>query len=238
MHPEERRLSLQQVDLEVPMFAPLALLLAAGAPTPRAPHPEDPPIRVKLSDETYSRGDRAKVEVRAADDGYLVVLRVDTDGRLRVLYPLAPDDEGRIAGGKNFEVRSRGDREAFVVDDAPGSGVVFAAWSEQPFRFDDFTRNGHWDYRALTAEKITGDKEPALLDLVDRMTDGKYDYDLADYVVDEPGYVRHYSGWYDPWWSGYYPCFGCAPWYYGPRWSVGFTFGFGHRHYFRRGRRW
>jgi hypothetical protein len=238
MHLSECRLLLQQFDLEVPMLVPLAFLLAAsGAPAPSAAHLDDPPIRVKLSDESYSRGDRAKVKVRAAEDGYLLVLRVDTDGRLRVLYPLVPEDEGRIEGRKDFEVRSRGDREAFVVDDAPGSGMVLAAWSEQPFRFDDFSRNGHWDYRALTAEKITGDKEAGLLDLVDRMSDGKYQYDTSDYVVDEPGYVRHYSGWYDPWWSGYYPCFGCSPWYYGPRFSVGIGFGFGHGH-FRRGRRW
>jgi len=219
------------------MFAPLALLLLSPAALPA--HLDDPRIRVKLSEETYARGDRAKVKVRATEDGYLLVLRVDTEGRVRVLYPLRPDDDGQIEGGKDFEVRSRGDREAFLVAEGPGSGAVLAAWSSQPFRFDDFARNGHWDYRALTAEKITGDREAGLLDLVDRMSDGKYDYDMAEYAVDEPGYVRHYSGgWYDPWWSGFYgPCWGCSPWYYGPRWGVGLTFGFGHGHVWR-GRRW
>lgn len=213
------------------MLAALALLTLAPAPAPTPPSSQldDPPIRVRLSDEAYSRGDRAKVKVRAAEDGYLLVLRVDGEGRVRVLYPLRPDEDGEITGGKDFEVRSRGDREAFVVDEGPGSGAVLAAWSDQPFRYDQFSRNGHWDYRVLAAEKIPGDEESGLLDLVDRMSDGKYEYDVAQYTVDEPGYVRHYSGgFYGPWWDGFYvPCYGCYPYFYGPRWRVGVGFGFG-----------
>ena len=217
------------------MLTLLALLLTQPAALP-ASHADDPPIRLKLSDETYARGDRAKVKVRAAKDGYLLVLRADGDDRLRVLYPLAPDDPGEIRGGKDFEVRGRGDREAFVVNEGSGSGTVLAAWSEQPFRFEDFTRNGHWDYRALADQQIAGDQEAGLLDLVDRMSDGRYQYDVAHYTVEEPGYVRHYSsGWYDPWWwGGYSPCFGCSPWVYGPRWGFGVTLDFGHHHAWRR----
>jgi hypothetical protein len=216
------------------MLAALALTLLAAPPRPA--DPDDGTIRIKLSEDNYSRGDRAKVKVRASDDGYLVVVRVDGDGRVRVLYPLRPDDEGEIRGGKEFEIRSRGDREAFVVDENSGAGAVLAAWSATPFKFDDFTRNGHWDYRALGAEKITGDREAGLLDLVDRMTEGNYDYDVAQYTVNEPGYVSHYTGgWYSPWRDGFYgPCYGC---WYGPRWRVGIAFGFGGPRHFYRGRR-
>lgn len=218
------------------MFAPLALALLSTA-APQAVRADDPPIRLKLSEESYSRGDRAKVKVRAAEDGYLLVVRVDGDGRVRILYPQRPDDEGAIIGGKDFEVRSRGDREAFVVDENSGSGTVLAAWSDQPFKFDEFDRNGHWDYRALSDEKITGDRESGLLDLVDKMSDGKYEYDVAQYTVDEPGYTSHYSmGYYSPWWDGYYgTCWGC---YYGPRWRIGIGFGFGGHGHIWRGRRW
>lgn len=219
------------------MLVTLALSLVTATAAPPVTRTDDPPIRLKLSEENYSRGDRAKVKVRAADDGYLLVLRVDGDGRVRVLYPQRPDDEGQITGGKDFEVRSRGDREAFVVDENSGSGTVLAAWSDQPFRYDDFSRNGHWDYRALSDEKITGDRESGLLDLVDKMTDGKYQYDVAQYTVDEPGYRSHYSvGYYNPYWDGYYgTCWGC---YYGPRWRIGVGFGFGGRGHIWRGRRW
>ncbi|HWA15474.1 MAG TPA: DUF4384 domain-containing protein [Gemmatimonadales bacterium] len=186
---------------------------------------DDPPIRLKLNEETYDRGDRAKVKVRAANDGYLLVLRGDADGRIRVLFPIAPDDDARIKGGKEFEVRSRGDREAFTVNESAGAGTVLAVWSESPLNFQDFTRNGRWDYRALSADSSSGADEAGLLDLVDRMTDGKYTYDVAEYSVEDspparPHYrVGFYSGYYDPWWG-----------YYGPRWRVGIGWGGGwHR---------
>lgn len=219
------------------MFATIAAALLAthSAPLPARARTDDPPIRIRLNEESYVQGDRAKVKVRAAEDGYLVVLRVDGDGRVRVLYPLSPDDDGQVRGGKDFEVRSRGDREAFVINENSGTGAVLAAWSSEPFVFDSFARNSHWDYRALAAEAIKGDLESGLLDLVDRMTAGQYDYDIAQYSVDSERYVRHYTGgWYSPFYGG---CWGCWP-YYGPSWRVGVSFGFGGGHYFRRGRRW
>lgn len=216
---------------------PLLALTLHATPVPPARKPDEPAIRVKLSEETYTHGDRAKVKVRAAEDGYLLVLRVDGDGRVRVLYPLSPEDDGRIRGGKDFEVRSRGDREAFLVNENSGTGAVLAAWSAEPFTFDEFTRNGHWDYRALADEKINGDLEAGLLDVVDKMSAGEYDYDVAQYSVDQPRYIRHYTGfWYDPWWGGY-TCWGCGP-YWGPRWRIGVGFGFGGHRHFGRGRHW
>jgi hypothetical protein len=206
------------VSLEAYMFVSLALSLLTAA-APAVQHRVDPAIRLKLSEENYLRGDRAKVKVRAADDGYLLVLRSDGDGRVRVLFPLAPDDDAQIKGGKEFEVRSRGDREAFVVNEAAGSGTVLAVRSAQPFRVADFARNGRWDYRALATDSLSGGDEPALLDLVDRMTDGKYDYDVAQYTVDDspPRRTHVAMGFYDPWWG-----YGYGPYYPGWRFGVGF----------------
>lgn len=197
-------------------------LLTAAAPV--AQSHDDPPVRLKLSEETYDRGDRARVKVRAARDGYLLVLRGDADGRVRVLFPIAPEDDARITGGKEFEVRSRGDREAFVVNEASGAGTVLAVWSDQPLHFEQFTRNGRWDYRALSADSSSGADEPGLLDLVDRMTEARYAYDVAEYAVDDsPPYRPHYrmGYYYNPWW-GYGP-------YYGPRWRVGIGWGYHRR---------
>jgi hypothetical protein len=205
------------------MLIPLALsLLTAVAPA--APAHDDPPIRLRLSEETYSRGDRAKVRVRADQSGYLVVLRADADGRVRVLFPISPDDDALITGRKDFEIRSRGDRDAFIVNETSGAGTVVAVWSDQPFRFDEFSKNGRWDYRALSVDSTSGADESGLLDLVDRMTDAKYAYDVAQYTVDDsPPASRHYRAgyYYDPYWShGSY----WGP-YYGPRWRIGIGWG-------------
>ena len=77
---------------------------------------DDPPIRVSLnSGGSYYQGDRAKVRVRVAEDGYLLVLRADADGRVRVLFPLDPGDDDFVRGGHDFELRGRGDRETFFI---------------------------------------------------------------------------------------------------------------------------
>jgi hypothetical protein len=206
----------------------------AAAPAARA----DPPVRVKLSDDFYARGERARVKVKTDRDGYLLVLQADPAGRVRVLYPLDPTDEGTIRGGKEFEVRSRGDREAFTVSDRAGGGIVLAAIADQPFRFEEFTRNGHWDYRALAARNVEPDPEAALLELVDRMAAGPYDYDLAHYTVSNRAYSRRYAGWHGPYWRwGWYPPYpGYWDWWYGPRFGATIIIPFGHRHEW--GRRW
>jgi len=78
----------------------------------------DPPVRVWFnSDGHYEFGDRAKVYAQSAEDGYLVVLRADAQGHVRVLFPIDPDGNQQIRGDKKEELKGRGGREAFVVDD-------------------------------------------------------------------------------------------------------------------------
>jgi hypothetical protein len=208
----------------------LSLLLSAPvAPAPVANDP-DPPIRLKLSDDSYDRGDHARVRVKTSRNGYLLVLRQDADGRIRIVFPLSPEDSGAIRGGHEVEIRGRGGREAFTVDEREGSGTVLAAVTDEPLRLVDFARGGHWDYRALAPADSGGDPEANLLDLVERMTSGHYDYDVVTYAVGAHEPPRYYAGWYNPWYYGYYP------WYYGPRFGfrIGIGLGGGRFH----GRRW
>ena len=187
------------------------------AAAPRTAVTDDPPIRISLnSGGYYYQGDRAKVRVRVAEDGYLLVLRSDADGRVRVLFPLDPGDDDFVrGGGHEFELRGRGDRETFFVDDVRGTGTILAARSATPFRYDRFVRGDHWDYRVLASDRIRDDAEAGLLDLVDQMADSAhYDYDVTSYNVGGGAYRPYYSA-YD----GYY-----GPGYY-PRFSVGVYFG-------------
>src|SRR5256885_6891278 len=160
------------------MMLPLLLSLVVSVT-------DDPPVKVWLNHDNYfQRGDKARVNVRLADDGYLLVLRADAEGRVRVLFPLDPSNDDFTRGHETIEVRGRGDREAFFVDDREGSGLVLAARSSTPFKFDEFVRGDHWDYRVLDARQAGDDKEAALVDMVQRMTpDGHFDYDAVTYVV-------------------------------------------------------
>jgi hypothetical protein len=213
-------------------YATLALATLLLAPLP-AMAAADPPVKVKISNDKLFPGERAKVYVKTAADGYLLVLRVDTRGNIRILFPIDPSDDAAIRGGHKFEVRARGDREAFTANENRGTGFVMAVRSDQPFTLADFTTGHHWNSAALRVDRNTNDPQAALLGMVDQMTDGHYDYDVANYAVGAggygPGYVPVYAGWYGPWYPGPY-AWG-YPYYYGPRFGFGINIGSrGFRH--------
>src|SRR6266516_2563629 len=74
------------------MMLPLLLSLVVSAT-------DDPPVKVWLNHDNYfQRGDKARVNVKLADDGYLVVLRADAEGRVRALFDMVQrmTTEGRF----------------------------------------------------------------------------------------------------------------------------------------------
>ena len=188
-------------------------LLAASAGI-AAPMKQDPPVHLWYSSSgDFAYGDRAKVYARAADNGFLIVLRSDENGRVRALSPVDPGDDQHVQGGKKYELKSRGGREAFVAEDSTGQGVVLAAWSRTPFTFDRYVKGGRWDTDKLSGEGLrTGDAETRLMSIVDDMQrpGGHFDYDLAVYTVSKPHHARviypdpyEWGAWwgYDPWWG-------------------------------------
>src|SRR5437588_12193704 len=125
------------------MLLPLMLSLVGSALAPANAASarvvsDDPPIKVWLNHDNFQRGDKARVNARLADDGYVVVLRADADGRVRVLFPLDPGDDAFVRGGETIEVRGRGDRDAFYIDERAASGPVLAARSAERWQFDPF----------------------------------------------------------------------------------------------------
>jgi hypothetical protein len=218
------------------MILPLLLSLVG-------PLQADPPVRITLNHEQFTRGDRARVHVEPAQDGHLVVLHADPDGRVRVLFPLDPSDDDFVRGGKRREIRGRSDRDAFFVDAADGAGTVLAVLSRDPLTYDAFVLNDHWDYRALGATDLRDDPLAGLLDIARRMTgETRFEYDAATYVVggqiaSRDGY-RGYGYPYRfgvglsfgyPWGGGYDPF--CYDPFWG--WRCGSRFGgFGYSAYY------
>jgi hypothetical protein len=198
------------------------LLLAATAGLAGPPATQDPPIHTWYnSDGDFGYGDRAKVYARAAESGYVVVLRSDMNGRVRVLAPVDPRDDQHVEAGKKYELKGRGGREAFVTEDTTGQGIVLAAWSKTPFNFDRYVKDGRWDLDALSGEGAqTDDGEAHLLSIVDNMEGpgGHFDYDVAVYTVSaQPRYALspygYPYGWpgywgYNGWWGYGSPAFG------------------------------
>jgi len=226
------------------MFTALLLpLLLAGTPpgaAAQAANGDDPAIQIWISnDRRFLPGDHAKVQVRTREDGYLLVLHADPDGHLRVLFPIDPKDDNFVRGGRKYEIRGRGGRESFTADDRSGRGTVYAAVSHDPFRVDQFVLGDHWDYRTLAPQRLAADPEPDLNDLVRRMVDGSFDYDVLTYDVIERVYADNYSSssyYADSYYGGYdcgYSYFGCGRSYYGSPFSISVGLFFG-RPYHRR----
>src|SRR5437667_4522959 len=146
------------------------LVQSAGNPHParatRAPAPD--PVRVWRTDST--------VYVALRQPGHLLVLHVDAIGRIQVLFPLAPDDSTAMS------------------DDAPvalalpptgeGNPATFVAVrSRWPFEFAALRAGASWNYYdALLLQPAAGGPLGALLDVADRVTDGRpYDYGVVTY---------------------------------------------------------
>jgi hypothetical protein len=229
------------------MISALLLSLALGSSSHPVARPnqgqgDDPAIRVWLSEDgRFQRGDRAKAYVRTQEDGYLLVLHVDPDSRLRVLFPLDPDDDNFVRGGKKYQILGRGERETFEVDVRSGRGTVYAAVSRDPLRWDGFVVGDHWDFRALNDVPLSRDVEADLNEFVRRLATVDFDYDFVDYDVYERVYASgsthygsvyyaptYYSSW-DPYYPsaclGYWGCGGSGlfvgigignPWWYYP----------------------
>lgn len=216
------------------LLLPLLLTGASTPVTPAAVLHDDPPIQLWISDDRrFLPGDRAKVQVRTEDDGYLIVLHVDPDGYLRALFPLDPDKDNFVRGGKKYEVRGRGDREAFEAD-GKGRGTVYAAVSREPFRFDGFVVGDHWDYRALAPSRLSSNPEAELNELVRRLAQGSFDYDLLSYDVTERVYAGdtrylYRSSLYDDPWCYH---FSCGRSYYGSPLNISIFFGRPYRRYY------
>src|SRR5512135_1745597 len=220
-----------------------ALLLSAvvlgpptGIPARAVASQDDPAIRLWLSDYgRYQRGDQAKVQVKTRDDGYLLVLNVDPDGRLRVLFPLDPGDDNFIRGGKKYEIVGRGGRKGFDVSNRSGEGTVYAAVSRAPFRFAGYVTNDHWDLGALDDVRISDKPEGDLNQFVQQLAATDFDYDVLAYnVYERVVYGGPSAMVYDDYAYGYdfgYP-YDYYPWGYGgTSLFIGLSFGHPHRFY-------
>jgi hypothetical protein len=226
------------------MLAHLALLTLATVPTPGTRHPTPAVYRPRIELWTnrgdaavYTRGERVRVYFRLDRDAFVTIFRVDTDGRVRVLFPREPWDDSYVRGGREFEVEGRSAGDAFAIDDYPGVGYLFAVASADAFVYDAIESGDHWDYRVIADGRVRGDPYVALTDLAQRIVPEGYadwDYDIVSYNVerhyDYPRFLCYdchsYVSW--PYWDPYY--YSCVrfrmvvyddPWYYPYRYYGG-----------------
>jgi hypothetical protein len=193
--PLEQRIEVGMVELQARgLWIATAVTLGVISPidglAALRPQAAGPSIELWTSGEVLRRGDRAHVWFRTDADAYVTVLRIDTDGRVRVLYPYRPWQANTVRAGHRTEVLDAGGARgsyAFVVDDEPGQGFVFAIASHHPFDYGHLVRGDHWDYHSVGYRGyVTGDPYVAVTEFIDLIAYDPYavSYDVYPYYVD------------------------------------------------------
>ncbi len=151
------------------------LLQAAGNGHPARAGRAPDPVRIWRADST--------VYVTLRQPGDLLVLHVDAIGRIQVLFPAGPDDDsGMLANDTLVAIP--------LPPAAEGNPATFVAVrSRWPFEFAALRAGSAWNYNgALLLQPTAGDPLGALLDITDRVTDGR-PYDYAEVTYSRAGTV-------------------------------------------------
>src|SRR6266550_5988674 len=146
------------------------LLQAAGNGHPARANRAPDPVRIWRADST------AYVTLR--QPGNLLVLHVDAIGRIQVLFPAGPDDDSGMLSNDTLVAIP-------LPPAAEGNPATFVAVrSRWAFEFAALRAGSAWNYNgALLLQPTAGDPLGALLDIADRVTDGRpYDYGVVEYL--------------------------------------------------------
>ncbi len=154
----------------------------------RRPDDRTPNVRIWMDgDRVLRRGERSRAYFRTDEDAYVMIVRIDTDGQLHILYPDTPRDEGFVRAGVTYSTADRG-ADAFYADNSPGMGYVYAIASWDRFDTDVLSRDGRfWDYRNAGFERIHGDPFQAMHEFTQRVLYDRrspYALDYAEYYVE------------------------------------------------------
>src|SRR5438552_9603980 len=146
-------------------------LLVQAAGTSHAARATAPdPVRVWRTDST--------IYVALRQPGHLLLLHVDAIGRIQVLFPAGPDDDSGLLSNDTLVAIP-------LPPAAEGNPATFVAVrSRWAFEFAALRAGSAWNYNgALLLQPTAGDPLGALLDIADRVTNGRpYDSGVVEYM--------------------------------------------------------
>lgn len=135
-------------------------------------------------------GQGMQVEFRTDDDAYVVIGRVDSEGRLSILYPYSRSQRAWVRGNMTTTVRNPRlhSNASFYVSDRL-RGYVFAIASYTPvdlstFDTRDFQRIGGFSQFTQVNRAVARDPDEYVSRVAAELfwgTDAEYDYDVAYY---------------------------------------------------------
>src|SRR5690606_13135167 len=127
------------------------------------------------------RGDRLGAFFRTSEDAFVAILRIDTDGRVELLFPTAPGESSCVEGARDHRLGFPG-TPFWRVSDDPGMGYLCMVASPAPLDFSAFG----WDERfgwdlSTVATRVYEDPYVAIDDFVAAMIP---DWDVVPYALD------------------------------------------------------
>ncbi len=148
--------------------------------------PQDPPaVDVWLNEVTYDYGERFRPEFSSEPGAYVTIVRVTTDGELRVMYPRRPALQKQYTPGQTVEARmSYAGNPTYNAYESRGTGFIFAIASYKRFDYSYFSTGSEWSVARLANSGRYGDPFEIVRMFTDRTLGDRADYSI-DYVAYE-----------------------------------------------------
>ena len=141
--------------------------------------PDAPPVDLWLDQISFDRGVRMRPHVTTEPGAYLVVLRVTTDGELRVMYPERPRElEPYVLGSFRDDAVPYAGSQSFYLHESSGNGFVFAIASYDRFDFSAYTRGSTWRFDRLADFRRIVDPFETVRRFMDQVLPERADYSL------------------------------------------------------------
>ncbi len=187
-----------------------ALLTVLTVLTPQADFDPDllrPNVVLSVvGNATLRRGNHVRLLVRTDRNAYLTLYRVNTEGRISIVYPTYPDSQvawtpmvSRGVGDPSGSLENN----TFTINDYPGVGYVFVIASPVPFDYAAMRDSTGWNLDGLIeGSRVSEDADAMIADIaVATLPDTvPFSYDEQRYLVGAtpPPIVA-------------LPCLGCFP---------------------------
>lgn len=158
-----------------------------------------PPVDLWLDQVSYSFGQRLRPHFSTEPGAYVTVIRVTTDGELRVMYPRRPSLQKQHVIGRSSDTRvPYSDSPAFSTYESGGTGFVFAIASNERFNYGYFTTTGEWSIARLANSGRYGDPFEIVRMFVDQTLGDRSEFsmDYVAYEVDSRGRSSRYASRY------------------------------------------
>ncbi|MEO5904652.1 MAG: DUF4384 domain-containing protein [Gemmatimonadaceae bacterium] len=190
------------VSASAVLFASMASTLPAQT-SPRVYSPREsdnaPQVDLWLDQVSYRPGDRIVPHFVTEPGAYVTIVRINSDGQLRILYPQRPRDQRPFQKAQliNDRVPYYSGDSRFEVFESQGMGFVFAIASYDKFDYSYFTQSGQWSIARLANDGRYGDPFEIVRRFVDRtLSNSDYSMDYVSYEVYNSGARSGYASRY------------------------------------------